>query len=52
MPFPLAIAFEEANAFFPRRGMWIPHEAQRVEPLTAIWRHFVLGIALIADPLS
>ena len=51
VPVILAITFEAAKAFFPLIGKWIPHEAQRVEPLTAIWRHGILILALLADPL-
>ena len=52
MPFPLAIAFEEAEALFPLGGQDIPDKPKRVEPLTTVWRHSIFGGALHANPLS
>jgi hypothetical protein len=52
MPFPLVIAFEGTDALVPRSRQGIPHKPQRVEPLTALWRHGVFISALRADPPS
>ena len=35
-----------------RHSAHLPDEAERVEPLTAVWRQFVLGGALHTDPHS
>ena len=52
MPFPLAIAFQEAAAFFPLSDSGIPDEAECFKPLTTFGRHGFFVSPLAIDPRS